>query len=122
MVHSACITAHVVADERGEDADPHEDVERGEELPERGVRREVAVSDGRQRHDAEVVGVDPGQVLHVVIDGGADRERDDDDDEQDPKDVSIETAALLRSEPISRVAALLPSEPISREMGSEGRS
>lgn len=62
-----------LGDQSDKDADAHEDIEHGEDLPRRSHWREVAISDGGQRDDREVDAVDPVQVFDESVKDSSDR-------------------------------------------------
>ena len=58
-------------DEPRDEAQPGKDVDRREELAERGGRSQVAQAHGRQRGDAEVEGVHHAPTLHRPVEKGS---------------------------------------------------
>lgn len=71
FLHFVGAAAHGVGDKGSDDSDADEDIECRKNLAERGVGHDVAIPDGCQRYDTEIVGIDPFEVFHVVIYHGA---------------------------------------------------
>ncbi len=61
-----------IADEGRYYADPYEYIECGEQFTDSSVRCQVAVADGSQGDDAEVIGVQPAEMFDQVVEDGAD--------------------------------------------------
>ena len=68
-------------DEAHEDSGPRDEEDHGEDLGERGGRMEIAVADGRERHDAEVDGIDDAPTFDRGVEHRPRHEHDDQGDE-----------------------------------------
>jgi hypothetical protein len=69
-------------DEPPDEGHPGEDIDRREDLAERGVRGRIPEAHGRQRGDAEVEGIHHAPILYRVVESAPANKHDDDEDRQ----------------------------------------
>lgn len=73
VLHPVCGPAKIVCDECREQTNPEKYIERRENFTDISMRDDVAIPDRRERHNAEIVRIDPRKSFNMMVKQYADR-------------------------------------------------